>query len=506
MATHASVDARHPQYTEFDADWRMMSDTYRGERVVKERRLAYLPATSGMHLDGLGAANTAGTREYEAYLARAHFPSVVNDAVQAAIGVMHHKPPVIDLPAALEPLRMRATLRNESLDLLVRRINEQQLVLGRLGLMLDLPAVETAEALPYLAMYPGDRITNWDEGRRGLDVEFENLRLIVLDESEDERQSDFSWYWRQKYRVLMLGDQIDYSADLTDESPPAVGPYTVAMYRQEADSQRLETTVTPAIRGQTLDRIPFVFINSKDVVAEPDDPPLIGLAQLALTIYRGEADYRQALFAQGQDTLVVIGVTDDEQFRVGANASIILPMGGDAKFIGVESEGLVEMRAALENDRSAATQQGGQLLDSVSRQRESGEALRVRVAARTATLNQIALAGAYGLEQILKIAAEWVGANPEEVKVEPNLDFVDDTIGGKEVVEIMTAKTLGAPLSLESVHRLMQDKGLTEMSFEDELALIGDEDPLMGGSTNPDGPEGDDDLEDDDEDPDEDEA
>ena len=211
----------------------------------------------------------------------------------------------------------------------------------------------------------------------------------------------------------------------------------------------------------------------------PDKPPLLGLANLALAIYRGEADYRQALFMEGQDTLVIIGDTTDENRRTGANASINLPIGGDAKYIGVNSMGLIEMRQSLENDRAAADQRGGALLDSDSREKESGDALKIRVAARTATLNQIALAGAFGLEQLLKIAAEWMGADPEQVSVTPNLDFAGDELASRSLLELATAKGMGAPISNRTIHDQMSEKDLTKLTFEEELAEIEKDAELM---------------------------
>lgn len=499
------VNSRHPLFTEFLEDWVQMRDTYRGERIVKEKATLYLPPTSGMVADGMGNAEAPGMKAYNAYKKRAHFPDIVNDAIEAMIGVMHHKPPTIELPEALEPMRERATLRHESLEMLLRRINEEQLVTGRLGLLLDLPARMDNDpgVVPYVAMYVAEKVINWDEGRRD-GIVVDNINLVVLDESEFERKRDFEWEYEEKYRVLTLGedaanDQVDDPDSSGERSalnlPEGQGTYQAGVFRETNRTFNVDRMVTPSIRGNTLDEIPFVFINSKDVVPEPEDPPLIGLSNLALTIYRGEADYRQALFMQGQDTLVVIGASSeqtDEGFRTGANASINLPQGGDAKFIGVDSSGLSEMRQALENDKSQAGQKGGQLLDSVSRERESGEALTVRVAARTATLNQIALAGAFGLQQLLRQAARWVGADPEQVIVTPNLDFVDDSLGGKELVELMTAKSLGAPISLRTIHTQMQDKDLTDMEFEEELSEIESEEPL-GGSTDDDGPEPDED-------------
>lgn len=464
------LDTKHPLYIDRLPDWIVLEDTFAGERTIKEAGVSYLPATSGQVADGMGPTRPGG-KAYASYVRRASFPSVVADAVGAMIGVMHHKPPTIELPSALEPLLITATLQGESLEMLLRRINERQLVEGRIGLLLDVPDGQQVGTPPYIATYSARSIINWDEGTRtapGL----ANLNLVVLDESEYERGASFTWDMKRKYRVLVLGDVLENEA-------VGQGVYQVGVFEGNSATFSKVGLITPSIGGLTLDKIPFVFINSKDVVTSPDKPPLLGLSELALTIYRGDADHRQALFMQGQDTLVISGGTEDE-YRVGANAQISLGIGGDAKYIGVESNGLKEMRSALEDDRREAAAKGAQLLDTTSRSKESGDALRVRVAAQTATLNQIALTGAFGLELILKDAATWVGANPDDVSVTPNLDFTDQDLAGKTLVEWMTAKSLGAPLSLLSIHKQMQDKDLTDMTFEEEMEQLADEAEKFG--------------------------
>ncbi|MEE8372949.1 MAG: DUF4055 domain-containing protein [Dehalococcoidia bacterium] len=439
-----------------------MRDTHEGERIIKGKSEVYLPMTSGQRQDGVNTGQT-GRLAYDSYKDRSSFPDLVRSAVEAMVGVMHHKPPVIQLPASMEPMLNMATLQGESLFMLLRRINEQQLISGRIGLLLDVPDGAVIGTKPYIASYVAESILNWDDGRRGEPVA-QNLNFVSLNESENVRLPDFEWEFKNKFRVLILGDPEDNEAK-------GAGVYRVGLFDETGTTFNESSLITPSIGGRTLDKIPFVFINSKDIVPEPDAPPLLGLAQLALTIYRGEADYRQALFMQGQDTLVVVGSSEDA-FRTGANASISLPIGGSAEFIGVDSSGLAEMREALQNDKAQGNQHGGQLLDSVSRAKESGDALKIRVAARTATLNQIALSGAFGLEMILKMAAEWTGANPEEVIVTPNLDFADDELSGRTLVEYMTAKSLGAPLSLKSIHLMMQERDLTQMEFDEEIAEI----------------------------------
>jgi hypothetical protein len=485
-----SVNSHHPRYAQQLLDWEQMRHTYEGERTVKEEGTRYLPATSGMVADGftnLAATNSVGYLAYRAYRARATFPEYVREAVQSMVGIINSKPPVIELPAALEQMRERATLANESLEMLLRRMNEEQLISGRVGLLLDvpsLPATSSVPLTPYIATYVAESIINWDAGERDRPLP-EALNLVVLNETEEVRVGNgFEWENKERYRVLILGDLIANEGTEDGDGSPAASTgepvYRVGVFHEGNAAFSEDGMVEPAVRGVRLSRIPFVFANTKDIVSDPDRPPLLGLSNLALTIYRGEADYRQALFMQGQDTLVVIGGSADENtvYRTGAGAAITVPIGGDAKYIGVSSQGLAEMRSALENDHERAKGKAGELVNESSRERESGDALRIRVAARTTTLRSIATTAAFALQEILRIAATWVGANPDEVMVTPNLEFIDQSMTGKDLLDLMGAKNLGAPISLESIHNTMRARGMTEKEFEEEVQAIEDEQDL----------------------------
>lgn len=502
-----AINSTHPLFDQHIQDWILLRDCYSGERAVKARDTDYLPATPGMNLDGMKSGQL-GRKNYDAYKQRAVFHDFVNEAVQSYIGLLHQNPPTFELPPKMKGLLEKATIHGESLETLLRRINEQQLVTGRLGLLVDLPLIpDPAEPLPYITMYISEAIRNWDDSAD--DMGKNSLNLVVLDETCYVRMPNFIWKLQERYRVLELLPAADDSSmqqtlDIDEPEVNAAGETATQTEIDEAATEKqnriYKTGVfnvrdgmevppdemrTPMIRGQVLDHLPFVFINSKDIVASPDQPPLLGLAQLAMSIYQGEADYRQVLFLQGQDTLVVVGGIKegengaaDDSTRVGAGTKIEVDVNGDAKYIGVNSNGLPEMRMSLENDRERATHKSGALNSGKNKNsgRESGEALRIRMAAQTATLTSIAKAGAAGLEQSLKGIATWMGENPDDVKVNPNLEFTDFQVDGKEIVDLMTARAMGAPLSLESIHNIMVDRGLTQMKFEEEMTFIEQED------------------------------
>lgn len=479
---------KHPEYVIHVGEWIQMADTYAGERAVKTKRLDYLPATEGMVQDGMTTPSSPGWKDYEAYLLRAFYHNFVRDAVQAMVGILHNKPAVITLPKRLEGMREKATIQGESLQMLLRRINVAQLTYGRCGLLGDAPTGQDVNtALPYISFYDPIRVINWDAGR--LNEGRNELSLVVLDESGYRREG-FTWKQERKYRVLTRGTP--ESLESGWETPNPNDPFCWCVKVNDSSMPVAGDFSVPQIGGRPLTDIPFVFIGANDLVPEPEVPPLLNLSNLALAIYRAEADYRQTLYMQGQQTLVVIGVEDggqqDEEtpLRLGAKGMIGLRQGSDAKYIGISAAGLGEMRQSLSNDKTTAASEGVSFLDVGQARGESGEALRIRVAARTTTISSVAQTAGAGLERMLKLCAEWVGEDPEEVRVEVPTDFADQTVQGAALLAFMQAKQLGLPLSLKSVHGMMRSNDMTDLTFEEENdQIVIEADSMLGMMVGP---------------------
>lgn len=456
------ISSHHPEYDVKLDDWRQMRDTYAGQRVVKQAGTLYLPPTTSMVLDGALKRVEPGYSTYQAYVQRAIYPDLVENAVSTMVGLLMKSPTDYQVPTALEPILERATNKGESIAQLHRRICEAQLLTGRIGLLLD---VAQGASIPHIVSYEAEGIVNWDDSRVS-EGDLDTLQFVVVCEETQVRgpeaaAHDYAWTPKTIHRVFELNGT--YQSFTTDE-----------------DSGLATDPVEPKVSGRPLDFIPWTFINASDLVPSPGKIPLLGTSNAALSIYCGEADFRQTLHMTGQDTLVLIGVTsgtedEGETRRVGANAVIELPEGGDAKYIGVNGEGLNEQRQALLEDYKRAMADGARLLENTAAQAESGEALKVRVAAKTTTLHSIAMTAAAGLEQCLKQAAIWVGADPEEVNVVPNTDFIEDSLPPDGVMKIIESKNSGLPLSYRTLHTYLQDNDYTTNTFEDEIAEIANE-------------------------------
>lgn len=466
-------DAKHPDYIAMLPRWVVLRDCYEGATAIKRRRGAYLPPNEGMVIDGFGTSGQIGEKRYQRYLMTALYENYVDTSIKTALGVMHHKPPEIELPSQLDPMRERATRNGDPLELLLMKLNQEQLITGRVGLLADYASTALGNQPPYLSMYRAENVINWDVGEQTTD-QYQDLNLVVLDETEMVRNADFQWDREEKYRVLMLGD-------LSENE----GTYRWAVLDSDQDVSDSQFTETIS-RGERLFEIPFVFVNSMDLHPEPQKPPLETLADLSLAIYRGDADYRQHLHYQAEDTLVTKGWSGgvDGEIRVGAGAHIELDAGtdSDAKFIGVGSEGLTEQREGLEDDRTRAQAMAGQILERS--QVESGDALKRRMMQKHATITDVAKTGGEALQKILRTCARMINANPDEVLVRPNMDFSADQVMGADFNEWVAAKAGGGPISNQTLWTILKESGRTQFeTYEDELAAMGEDDTFPTPAT-----------------------
>lgn len=474
-----AIDSKHPLYSSRQPDWRQMQHTYSGERQVKAQTTEYLPPTEGMEIDGMKDGQE-GKKSYDSYLKRAVFPDFVRQGIEAMVGIMHREEARVEVPARLAERLKDIGANGESVQMFLRRMNEYQLLYGRAGILVEAPSGQGPDAMPYLVLYPATRIINWDDGPRIQGRQA--LEFVVIDESDYERVGDLEWRLENRWRICAMSGTVGTLREEEQEPNTAGGVYQVAKVETTDAELTADSWITPQIGGRTLNRVPFIFVNTKDMASNPDDPPLLGLSNLCLAIYRGEADYRQCLHMQGQETLVVSGAESDStaagnKTRLGVGAKIELPREGDAKFIGISAGGLSEMKAAITDDKMLAQEMTSRLFDSTGTSYQSGEALKIRVSAKTATLRTVATTSAAALAEALRIMAEWIGANPEEVLVEPNTDFADTTTASRTALELMQARQVGFPISKKSLHRFAVQQGLSVMTFEDEMAEIDGEEP-----------------------------
>lgn len=449
--------SKHPAYTAFAPFWQLMRDAVDGEDAIKAKGITYLPMKSGI----VAMTDLAKqTQAYEAYKLRAEFPELVAPTIRGSVGTMLEKQAVIELPDALEPLREKATQDGITLDALHRRITIELMTTGRYGI---LPGI-ARDGSPYLAGYVTEAITNWDDTDHVVD-------WLMLDESKKVlNRSTGTWTDLQRYRECYIEG----------------GRFHSRIWTLGKDVWTVDDPVAasgPLIRGKEkpIDFLPFVFINATDLSADPDDVPLYGLAKLAVRVYRMDADYTFALHMTSEPTPVAIGFDSpsdaakngEAPTTLGSSKLWLLPKGGDAKYLEFSGPGLEQQAKAIDASLQRAIVFGAQLFADNKRTAESGEAIKTRLGNQQATLKSIAQNSAAGLEKGLKNAAVWVGADPNKVKVTPNLDFADHTLTAQEITAIVDSWQKGS-YSWRTAFARLQKGGVIpdDRTPEEELAMI----------------------------------
>jgi hypothetical protein len=453
------ITVRHPLYDAFRDAWRLMRDAFDGEDAIKQAGELYLPTKTG--IERLAETDPPRAKKaYDAYRGRAEFPDLVALTVRGAVGTMLDSPAAISLPAALEPLRERATRDGLTLDALHRRIATELMLTGRYGI---LPGI--ADGVPYLSGYVAESIINWDASD-GVTTDF-----VVLDETGKVRNKiTGAWEEREQFR----------------ECSAEGGRYGAKVWTKlGGEFVAGEATEGTDPRGAALKFLPFVFVNVNDLTSAPDDVPLYGLAKLAVRIYRMDADLTTSLHMTAEPTPVVSGYDDpkaaikDGQVPQGIGASTlwVLPKDGKAEFLEFNGPGIEKQLDVIQRNYDRAVMFGAQLLSDKGAVQESGEAKKVRLDSQHATLKTIAMTSAAGLERALKNVAVWVGADPDEVEVKPNLDFFDHTLSAQEITAVVQGWMNGA-YSWEAAFQRLQKGGVIdpEVTAEEELARIGKED------------------------------
>jgi hypothetical protein len=456
------ITVKHPCYEAELPAWELMRAAFAGEDEIKDKGEVYLPNKSGIESI---SDPVARKRAYDRYKLRAEFPDLVALTVRGAIGTVLAKAAVIELPPDLELLIESATRDGLTLEDLHRRIATEIMLMGRYGV---LPGI-ASDGTPYLAGYVAESIINWDQD--------ENCRpdFVVLDESGLVRNRETNqWDVVEKYRECTVED----------------GRYVSRVWSHAEGGWIAGDEVEALTRKrQPIDFLPFVFIGTNDLTPEPDDVPLYGLAKLAVRIYRMDADLATSLHMTAEPTPVVSGYDDPAEAikngrvpkGIGAATLWVLPAGGDAKFLEFSGPGIQMQLDVIQKNYDRSVMFGAQMLADQGAAQESGDAKRIRLDSQHATLKSIAMTSATGLERALKNLAQWMGANPDDVSVTPNLDFFDQDLTAQEIDAIVKGWIDGAYSWQTVFERLQKGNAIPQgRTVEQEREFMAqDEDALV---------------------------
>ncbi len=457
-----------PSYDRMLPIWtQLYITTELGQTGVKNAGETYLPKTEGQVEDG-----NDGTVRYDAYKKRATYYNFCSKTIKKAMGLMHSKTGVIQLPEKLDKWIESITIDGEDIYSLSRDINSQQLLYGRIGLLLD---YSEKGQFPHVVKYSADSILVWNEivvnGSK-------KLQFVLLDESGDVFNSESKTFEKKdQFRLLALGRgeifEYYYSVLLDERT-------WITWDIDSPDQSHEEFRIFK--NPKTIDYIPFTVANIKTTTMEIEKPLLVELSDLSLSAYRADAEYRQGLYLQAFALLFLIGFSTKKMENTKVRSDgFIHSDNKDAKvgYANASADGLGEMRLSLEALKRES--EGNGIVISDKEGVESGKALTTRITLQTSDLRELALTSAEAINKLLKWGLEWMGS-PNICKYTPNLDFNQEKLSPRDYLDLWNV-AVGGGISLKNVYRwaLRNDMAI-EDTYEDWLVDIQESLSILGFS------------------------
>ena len=471
-----AVSDRHKEYTEHEFEWARIRDAVGGEDAVKKAQTNHLPKPSGQD-----------DHEYHQYLMRAMFYGASGRTVQGLLGAIFRKPPMIDIPRALEEAAENITLTGVDLETFAKRVCEEVISMGRYGILVDRSA-EGEFSQAYFRGYTAESIINWRTRNVGGVVMLD--QVILQEEDEVPAEDGFGSEERILYRVLLLDDDGFYKVCVYTETQTSAGERGYALIDE----------YEPKNRGERMNYIPFQFVSHVGLTCDYQKSPILDLVNVNMSHYRTTADLEQANYLTSQPTPYITNMRADlmDDYRIGSGSLWLLPEGSQVGMLEYQGAGLTSLETSLSRKESMMALLGARMLEDSRRVGETAETVRLRGSGESSILASISGTVSAALTQCLIWMAEWENITGEPM-VQLNRDFLDSRLSAQELTALVSAWQQGAmPLddllynlqrgemlrpdyTIEEFSQLLTEGSITqtagqEMTLDEEQAEADDED------------------------------
>jgi hypothetical protein len=383
-----------------------------------------------------------------------------------------------DVPENIKEWSTDIDLQGRDLHAFGASITEEALAYGLSGILIDFPEApalsdespaapprtraeeKAAGVRPYFVQIHPQNILGWKSKRiAGVDTltELRILENIILDladfvEKEVEQVRVFrvgSWeIWRDSGKVDSAGKAIWVMVD--------TGPIS-------------------------LPKIPFVPVYGKRLAFMTAKPPLVEMGHMNIKHWQSQSDQDTLMHVARVPILAVMGIDNDDGFKltIGASAAVKLPSGADMKFVEHTGAAIEAGRFSLKDLEEQCRQAGAELLVI-----KPGNTTQVQTLADNeqgmCTLQRIAVDAEDAIDQALQLMAEWVGED-EGGNVTVYKDFGAATLA-EASTEMLIKMNMAGKLSDESLYEETQRRGIIrpDLDWDEEKDRIEKQGPSLG--------------------------
>lgn len=475
-----SIWDSHPDFVSAREDWTDARIALKGAKSVKASGERYLPK--------LGAQQD---EEYERFKLRASYLPVVGRLIDSFEGMIFRRDPSVQIPSALSDWTKDVDGSGKSLAEFARGLVRDEILLGRVGLMVDFPGIpDEAEAIsvaqaeelnymPRLIRISPEATYNWrlDEAGRLIEVRIEEL-------SEEYDPENFEVTTVSYVRALQLVNvdgKLVYRQRLYKGQEQKNTRSTEGAVRPTGMPE-LVNEVTPLIAGEPLDYIPFWFIGGNEV----ERSSIQDVVDLSFHWYRLDADHQHGLHMVGLPTPWVSGI-DGESLPESIGPSTIWGLPNpDSKvgYLQIDADGLGSLEKEKASIESRMASLGARFLAPEKKAAESGEALGIRNRGETSALASIAMDVSDAMTNAIKTAVRWQGGDEAKTEYVLSRDFDPARLSSNEIRELVSAHLAGVLPIEELLHNFKRGEVVPEdTDIEDFRSRLEEQeaDPVLDG-------------------------
>lgn len=262
----------------------------------------------------------------EEFANRAVFYSITSYTIRGFLGLVYDTPPRVELPEGIDYLLDNIDGTGVGLIQQAQEVTNQTIRVGRCGLWVDFPTtdggdISKAEMVNMFAtvqLFEARDIYYWSTRRIGAEVVLDDIRIFTSRTVKDGYKLKTEKLIMQLYLDESLNYAIQYFIQNKDKEWVPDGG---AIYPRDG-------------RGNTWDRIPFVFVGSETNSHNLDQPPMEGIVELNVAHYNDSAIYQDSVLTVGQPQPWCSGysISDLEElsqsnFYIGSRRLLSVPPG-----------------------------------------------------------------------------------------------------------------------------------------------------------------------------------
>lgn len=461
-----SLKDPHADYVRMAPKWKRCRDVAAGQDNIHEAGTEYLSKLKDQTTD-----------DYLAYVARATFYNATWRTIAGLLGMLFRRAPDIEVAVSLADHIADVTMSGVPFQVFAQHVAEECMVVGRVGVFVDYPVVDTetvtladAERLnlrPSMNIYKAESIINWR--CRRINNKYVTAQ-IVLKEVYSELVDEFTdGTPEDRYRVLDLVDVADGDTTMT------VYRIRVFSLDEKGNEKQIGPDQIPRMNNAPLAFIPFYFIGVDDTTPDVDEPPLIDLVDMNISHYRTTADLEHGAHFTGLPTAVVSGYTAEtgEKLYIGSQAAWVFPNpDASASYLEFTGQGLGALKELCERKELMMAILGARMLEVQKKGVESADTASIHRGGEQATLASAAQSISMGLRQALQTFSDWSGASGK-VKYDLNRDFFPMPLDAQTLTALVSGWQNGA-YSYETLFQQLQMGEVigAEVSMADEQDRI----------------------------------